>query len=230
MKQGSAKYFWGEVRSLYDRLKVLTKHEQAEVEPIASGKLQTRYEDLDARVEKALDDYYLKLKASKVRILGEKWRGAYLYIEAALAQLQTRLEGEPIIYLKVLELKSDKLTEIKARIDSATALVDSMYTVDLKQSVVMLEAQSARRTAVEIKVNACIKLIASRREAINRENAAAVGAAADAAIAEVAEPPPAKKRLPNLQRSLLLLRKKRYRARNLQRKRSRLNQLPWQLS
>ena len=65
IKQGSANYYWGEVRNLYDRLKVLTKHEQAEVEAIASGKLQTRYEDLDARVEKALDDYYLDVKARK---------------------------------------------------------------------------------------------------------------------------------------------------------------------
>ena len=57
MKQGSANYFWGEVSKLYKRLKVLTQHEQAEVESIASGELQTRYEDLDARVEKALDNY-----------------------------------------------------------------------------------------------------------------------------------------------------------------------------
>ena len=40
MKQGSGNYYWSEVRTLYDRLQVLTKHEQAEVESIASGKLQ----------------------------------------------------------------------------------------------------------------------------------------------------------------------------------------------
>ena len=43
MKLGSVEYYWGEVRNFYDRLQVLSKHEQAEVEPIASGKLQARY-------------------------------------------------------------------------------------------------------------------------------------------------------------------------------------------
>ena len=65
IKQGSAEYYWSKVRNLYDRLQVLTKHEQAEVESIASGKLQTRYEDLHAQVEKALDDYYLDEEARK---------------------------------------------------------------------------------------------------------------------------------------------------------------------
>ena len=60
MKQGSAEYFWGEVRRIYGLLKrVLTEDEKAEVEPIASGELQAQYEDLVARVEKAIDDYHL---------------------------------------------------------------------------------------------------------------------------------------------------------------------------
>ena len=65
MKLGSAEYYWSEVMNHYDRLRVLTKHEQAEVETITSGKLQTLYEDLHARVEGALDDYYLDEKARK---------------------------------------------------------------------------------------------------------------------------------------------------------------------
>ena len=65
MNQGKAKYYWNKVETLYDRLQVLTKHEEAEVEPIASGELQTCYKDLDARVERALDDYYLDEKAPK---------------------------------------------------------------------------------------------------------------------------------------------------------------------
>ena len=58
MKLGSAEYYWGEVRNFYDRLQVLTKRELAEVESLAYEKLQTRYEDLHARVERALDDCY----------------------------------------------------------------------------------------------------------------------------------------------------------------------------
>ena len=41
IKLGSAEYYWREVRIRYDRLQVVTKHKQAEVETIASGMLQT---------------------------------------------------------------------------------------------------------------------------------------------------------------------------------------------
>ena len=41
---------WSEVTKCYDRLKVLTQDEQAEVKPITSGELQALYEDLHDRV------------------------------------------------------------------------------------------------------------------------------------------------------------------------------------
>ena len=63
MKQGSAGYFLGEVRRIRGGLRRLTEHEKAEVESIASGELQTRYEELDARVEKAINDYNLDKEA-----------------------------------------------------------------------------------------------------------------------------------------------------------------------
>ena len=56
---------WSEVIKFYNRLKVLTQDEQAKVEPIASGELQALYEDLHDRVERALDDHYLDVKAIK---------------------------------------------------------------------------------------------------------------------------------------------------------------------
>ena len=56
---------WSEIIKFYNRLKVLTQHEQAKVESIASGELQALYEDLHARVEGALDDHYLDVKAIK---------------------------------------------------------------------------------------------------------------------------------------------------------------------
>ena len=62
---GRVEFLWSEVRSRYDRLQVLTKHEQTEVEIVASGRLQALYEDLHARVEGALDNHYLDVKAIK---------------------------------------------------------------------------------------------------------------------------------------------------------------------
>ena len=76
MKQGSAEYFWGEVRRIYVGLRVLTEDEKAEVEPITSGELQAQYEDLDARVEKAIDDYNQDKEARKrdAKIRAETWK------------------------------------------------------------------------------------------------------------------------------------------------------------
>ena len=59
IKQMNASRFWDEGCWHYKGLGGLTMHAKAKVEFIASGKLQTHYEDLDARVEKALNDYYI---------------------------------------------------------------------------------------------------------------------------------------------------------------------------
>ena len=59
IKQMNASCFWDKVCWRYKGLRGLTPHEKAKVEFIASGKLQTRYEELNARVEKAIEDYNL---------------------------------------------------------------------------------------------------------------------------------------------------------------------------
>ena len=50
IKQANASYRWDEVCWRYKGLKGLTPHEKAKVEFVASGKLQTRYEELNAWV------------------------------------------------------------------------------------------------------------------------------------------------------------------------------------
>ena len=52
-------------------------------------------------------------KDSRIRSLGEKWNGAYHRIKTILAQLKTRLEGEPITSLELLKHKSTRLDEIR---------------------------------------------------------------------------------------------------------------------
>ena len=59
IKQMNASRFWDEVCWRHKSLGSLTPHEKAKVEFIASGKLQTRYEELNAQVEKAIEDYNL---------------------------------------------------------------------------------------------------------------------------------------------------------------------------
>merc|ERR1711867_194710 len=85
-----------------------------------------------------------------------------------------------------------------------------MFTMDLDQSVIALEAQGTRRTAAEVKVHACKELVTKMQAAINARNAANAEAAAAAAAAtaappaEVAEVPAALKMLtPKLKRQAL---------------------------
>ena len=142
---------------------------------------------------------------SRVRQLGERWGAAYQHIETVLGELKTRLEGEPIENVELLDVKSALLDEVKAQINSATALVDSMFTTDLDQSVITLEAQGTRRTAAEVKVHACEELMAKMQAAINVRNAATIEAAATAtAAAEVVEVLAARKKItPKFERQSL---------------------------
>ena len=119
--------------------------------------------------------------------------------------MKTRLEGEPIDSVELLDVKNAQLDEIKAQINSAASLVDSMFTADPDQTVTTLEAQGTRRTAAEVKVHACEELVAKMQAAINAKNAALVEAAtAAAAPAEVVEVPAARMKItPKFERQSL---------------------------
>ena len=97
---------------------------------------------------------------SKVRQLGDRWEAAYLHIDTALDELKTRLEGEAIDNVEQLGVQSAQLNAIKAQINLAASLIDSMFTVDPDQMVTTLEAQGTRRTAAEVKVHACENIVA----------------------------------------------------------------------
>ena len=111
---------------------------------------------------------------SKARQLGERWQAAYHRIETVLGELKTRFEGEPIDNIELLGVKSAQLDEIKAQINLAASLVDSMFAADPDQSVITLEVQGTRRTAAEVKVHACKELMAKMQAAINVKNAVTV--------------------------------------------------------
>ena len=180
---------------------------------LAHEQFQTQYLTLIGWVQDALDKHREEeearerdsLKVSKVRHLGEKGTAAYQHIETVLGELKTRLEGEPIDNVELLDVKSALLDEVKAQINSATALVDSMFTTDPDQSVITLEAQGTRRTAAKVKVHTCEELVAKMQSAINTRNAAAMeAAAAAAAAAEVVEVPAARMKItPKFERQSL---------------------------
>ena len=193
-KLGHAEKDWNKIEDYYMHILTLIDEQEAEDGRLAHEQFQTQYLTMIGRVQDALDTHREEeeaqerdsLKVTKVRQLGERWVVAYQHIETILGELKTRLEGEAIDNVEQLGVQSAQLDAIKAQINSAAALVDSMFTANPDQTVITLEAQGTRRTAAEVKVHACEELMAKMQVAISAKNAALVEAAtATAAPAEV---------------------------------------------
>ena len=98
---GDAETEWNEIKDYHRHILALTEGKQAKDERLAHVEFQTRYIDLNGRVEDALDDHRLEeearerdqLKVSKVRQLDDRWEAAYLHIDTVLGELKTWLGG-----------------------------------------------------------------------------------------------------------------------------------------
>ena len=64
-KQARASYFWGEVKRIKGSLRCLTDQEKAEVESIVSVELQNCYKELNAWVNRAINDHNRDEEAQK---------------------------------------------------------------------------------------------------------------------------------------------------------------------
>ena len=162
-KLGRVENDWAEVEKHYMNILSMIDDEEDEDERDEHQQFQTQLFTLMGLVQDAIDRAWgeeeaqenANRKVSRLCLLGERWGGAYHRIETVLAQLKTRLEGEPINNLELLEVKSTQVDEIKEQIIAAAALVDAMFTADPDQMVVTLDTQATRRTAAEVKVHEC---------------------------------------------------------------------------
>ena len=174
-KLGRTETDWGEVENHYTHILSVIGDEEDEDERNAHEQFQTQLFTLMGWVQDAIDrargeeeaQENANRKVSRLRLLGERWGGAYHRIETVLAQLKTRLEGEPINNLELLEVKSTQVDEIKEQIIAAAAIVEAMFTADPDQEVVTLDTQATRRTAVEVTVHECEELVTTMKAAIN---------------------------------------------------------------
>ena len=124
---------WSEVEKLYTNILTMMDGDDDEDEDKRDAHLlfQTELFTLRDQVqdaiatsrgeEEAQDN--LNRKDSQIRTLGERWTRAYHRIDTVLAQLKTRLEGEPINSLELLEHKSTRLDEIREQIIATDAIV-----------------------------------------------------------------------------------------------------------
>ena len=193
-KLGRMENDWAEVEKHYTNILSMIDDEEDEDEHNEHQQFQTQLFTLTGLVQDAIDrargeeeaQENANRKDSRIRLLGERWTGAYHRIETILAQLKTPLDGKPINSLELLEHKSTRLDEIREQIVAADAIVEALFTVDLDQEVVTLATQVMRKTAVEVTIDECEDLVRAMKTAINARFAAAAEAAARAVAAAAA--------------------------------------------
>ena len=115
-KLGRAETNWTEVENHYTHILTVIGDEEDEDDRDAHEQFQTQLFTLMGRVQDVIDrargeeeaQEDANRKVSRLRLLGERWAGAYHRIETVLAQLKSWLEGEPINNLELLEVKSTR--------------------------------------------------------------------------------------------------------------------------
>ena len=118
---------WSEIIKFHNRLKVLTQDEQAKVEPIASGELQALYEDLHDRVERALDDHYLDVKAIKQS--DEVWSEVF---DRVIARVEAAEVAKPPAAMnKARKPKKPVAKKVAKKVVKASASGDSILKKNL---------------------------------------------------------------------------------------------------
>ena len=59
-KLGNAETFWNEVENYYVHIRTMTDEDQAEIDRVAFEEFQTRYLDVNGRVEDALEEHQIE--------------------------------------------------------------------------------------------------------------------------------------------------------------------------
>ena len=113
-KLGRAEKSWAELENHFAHILLVGSKEEAEEARGDHEEFQTELFALLSRVQDAIDKAKDEEEAlteadsreSRIRVLGERWVGAYHRIETVLGELQTWLGGDPIDNLELLEIKS----------------------------------------------------------------------------------------------------------------------------
>ena len=113
-KLGRVEKTWAKLENHFAHILLVGSEEETEEARGDHEEFQTELFALLSRVQDAIDKAKDEEEAlmeadsreSRIRVLGERWLGTYRCIDAVLGELQTRLRGDPIDSLDVLELKS----------------------------------------------------------------------------------------------------------------------------
>ena len=107
------------------------------------------------------------------------------HIKTTLQEIKTRLEGDPIDNVELLQVKSNQLMAVKEYLGESASLVDSMFSEDPEQTVVTMEAQGTKKTQAESTIHVCEEQLAKFQAAINAKNASST----EVAVPAVTEAP-----------------------------------------
>ena len=95
-KLGNAETLWKELENYYVHIRTFTDENQAETDRVALEEFQTRYLDVNGRVEDALEDHRVEeetreqdhLKVLKVKQLSDRWEASYQHVEMVQGNLR----------------------------------------------------------------------------------------------------------------------------------------------
>ena len=89
-----------------------------------------------------------------------KWKGVHHCIDKSLEEIEASLEGDAIDSLEVLQVKEDRLIQVKESLKESASLVDSIIIEDPEQTNTLMESENAKALQAVSKISACERRLA----------------------------------------------------------------------
>ena len=111
-----------------------------------------------------------KLLASKWKVdqLTANLKAAYLHIDKKLEEIKAGLEGEAITCMEVLNVRENRLKQVREVLKESKSLVSSIIDEDPNQTVALVDAEGAKALEADTKISACEEILARFRATINK--------------------------------------------------------------
>ena len=95
-------------------------------------------------------------------------KATYTHVDKKLDEIKVSLEAEAITSMEVLDVRVNRLRQIKELLKESKSLVCSIIEEDPTQMATLVDEEGAKALEAETKVSACEEKLAGFRAAINK--------------------------------------------------------------
>ena len=182
-----AEAVWKQYVELYDLLCSVTHEDPDEQDRVNFANFQECYTNLhervgdvldnqkseeEARLKEAKDEEAARLKAlaskRKVDQLTTNLKAAYTHVDKKLEEIKAGLDCEVITCMEVLNLRENRLKQIKELLKESKSLVCSIIEEDPTQTATLVDEEGAKALEAETKISACEEVLAGFWAAIKK--------------------------------------------------------------